>query len=163
LGYDCEILYRPGRENYAADALSRKQGSPILNHLFIPQVNLWEDIKHATTTDPYIQTKGCLANDNPASSYMWRNGLLFHKGKVIVPDDNSLHTRLLHEMHNTKTGSNSTGRGCIDQLRTIKGCDVFQKIKTETMAPAGLLQPLPIPCQVWDDISLDFIEGLPTS
>jgi hypothetical protein len=45
----------------------------------------------------------------------------------------------------------------------IKGCAVFQKIKAETMAPTSLLQPLPIPYQVWDDISLDFIEGLPTS
>jgi hypothetical protein len=40
-------------------------------------------------------------------------------------------------------------------------CTTCQRNKTETRQPAGLLQPLEVPSQVWADISIDFIKGLP--
>ena len=43
----------------------------------------------------------------------------------------------------------------------ISRCLDCQQVKTEHQHPAGLLQPLPIPSQKWEVISLDFITGLP--
>ena len=40
-------------------------------------------------------------------------------------------------------------------------CDICQRVKAEHQRPAGLLQPLQIPVWKWEEISMDFIVGLP--
>src|SRR3954470_22135794 len=45
----------------------------------------------------------------------------------------------------------------------VKSCDLCQYIKASQQVPAGLLQPLPIPKQPWDQVSMDFIVQLPTT
>ena len=37
------------------------------------------------------------------------------------------------------------------------------KNKVETVKAPSLLQPLEIPCQCWEEVSMDFIIGLPKS
>ena len=42
-------------------------------------------------------------------------------------------------------------------------CDTCQRVKASHLKVAGTLQPLPIPSWKWDDISMDFIVGLPNT
>jgi hypothetical protein len=43
----------------------------------------------------------------------------------------------------------------------VSECDTCRKVKADYMKPRGLLQPLSMPEWKWDDISMDFIVGLP--
>jgi hypothetical protein len=54
--------------------------------------------------------------------------------------------------------------GMKQDVRTfVVKCDVCQRKKGETVKSPGTLQPLPIPPSIWQDISMDFIVGLPKS
>jgi hypothetical protein len=48
-----------------------------------------------------------------------------------------------------------------DVLHHVRECMTFQQNKSEFTHPAGLLQPLSILEQKWDNISMDFITGFP--
>ena len=48
-------------------------------------------------------------------------------------------------------------------MQFVKECEIYQKHKYQTLAPAGLLQPLPIPQLIQEEVSIDFITGLPKS
>lgn len=95
----------------------------------------------------------------------------------MIPSQEVLRSKFIQEAHYTKIGGHSRVLQTFKRLAQqfywpkmyriiqdhVSRCVICQKMKHKTLSPAGLLQPLPIPCQVWDDITLDFIEGLPTS
>jgi hypothetical protein len=45
----------------------------------------------------------------------------------------------------------------------ISECDTFQRVKANHLKVVGTLQPLPIPSWKWEDLSMDFIVGLPNT
>ncbi|XP_010533307.1 PREDICTED: uncharacterized protein LOC104809111 [Tarenaya hassleriana] len=110
-------------------------------------------------------------------AFTLREGTLLYRDRVVLSKTSRLIPLLLHELHDGKLGGHS---GFLRTLKRIQAivywpgmkseiqhyvarCPVCQVHKYSTLAPAGLLQPLPVPQQVWEDISLDFIEGLPKS
>lgn len=48
-----------------------------------------------------------------------------------------------------------------DVKKFIQACSICQRAKSLHLA--SLLQPLPIPQKIWQDISMDFFVGLPIS
>ena len=157
--------------------MSRVPGSPTLHAFSTSQVPIWDTLRVEIETDPYMQKVGKIASENPGAPYLWRNGLLYYKNRVIVPPQSALIRQLLHEFHDSNIGGHSGVLRTYKRLAQhfywpsmynkvkeyVSACQVCQQVKTESLSPAGLLQPLPIPCQVWDDVTMDFIEGLPPS
>jgi hypothetical protein len=47
--------------------------------------------------------------------------------------------------------------------RYVSECDICQRVKASHSKTACVLQPLPIPSWKWEDISMDFIVGLPNT
>uniref|UniRef100_A0A8I6YET5 Reverse transcriptase n=1 Tax=Hordeum vulgare subsp. vulgare TaxID=112509 RepID=A0A8I6YET5_HORVV len=104
----------------------------------------------------------------------WRldKALLLHGRRIFVPDHGDLRHQVLtlahsarHEgvqktLHRLRADFYIPGDGAMVR-DWVRSCVTCQRNKTETLRPADLLEPLDVPSQVWADISMDFIEGLP--
>ena len=47
-----------------------------------------------------------------------------------------------------------------DVQEFVRTCPICQATKYQTLGPTGLLQPLPPPVAIWEDLTIDFIIGL---
>jgi hypothetical protein len=103
--------------------------------------------------------------------------MLFYRGRVCVPADEALRTRILLECHDTPTGGH-LGRDkttlAVKQRFYWKGidaavdayvtsCDECQRNKPSQERPMGTPMPLPAPASPWEQVTLDLITSLPRS
>ena len=132
------------------------------------------DLRAAAARDAEYQAllQGRVEHDG----YERRDGLVYSRsGAVCVPKDQALRSRLMMLAHDAAGhfGRDKTierlGRHCwwvglsSDVMDFVRGCPVCDAQRASNDLPAGLLQPLSVPADVWDSVSVDFVGPLPMS
>ncbi|PNY02508.1 retrotransposon-related protein [Trifolium pratense] len=180
LGYQFDVLYKPGGDNKAADALSRCYGDGELNAIVsYPKWLEGQKLLQEVHQDSDIQklVAELLISPDAKPGYTVHQDTLFYHGRLVLSPMSPSIPLLQQEFHNTPTGGHSGYLrtyirlaenlywiGMQKQVRDfVRSCDICQRQKYAATTPGGLLQPLPIPNAIWEDLSLDFITGLPKS
>jgi hypothetical protein len=102
-------------------------------------------------------------------------GVLWFKDRIVVPKDAELRQQILDEAHLSRysihPGSTKMYQVLkqhywwtkmkIEIARYVAKCDTCRRVKAVHMKTAGPLQSLSIPTWKWEDISMDFVVGLP--
>ncbi|GJU96352.1 putative nucleotidyltransferase, ribonuclease H, partial [Tanacetum coccineum] len=103
------------------------------------------------------------------------DGVIWFDDRLCVPSDPTLRDAVLTEAHSSPfsihPGSTKMygdlkqhfwWNGMKQDIATFVGkCLICQQVKIEHQRASGLLQPLDIPVWKWDEISMDFVTGLP--
>ena len=169
--YDLEILYRSGDTNVVADALSRRPDYRLnVITTAIPDETFFSRLKAACAQDSSAVKSSMTAID----------GILYtpsSKGrKIYIPAAAlDVQTQILMQHHDS-TAAGHLGsaklresvqrffhwpgmKATVDEY--VRTCDPCQHSKSSNQPPGGLLQPLPIPQERWEHISMDLITQLP--
>ncbi|XP_059071119.1 uncharacterized protein LOC131055411 [Cryptomeria japonica] len=107
--------------------------------------------------------------------YTLVDDLIIYKSRIFLVPGSKVKQSILRALHDSPTVGHPgyfktyrqvwewfTWKGLkSDVLQYVRECPVCQQNKQEHTFPAGLLQPLPIPDQKWECISMDFITGFP--
>jgi len=97
------------------------------------------------------------------------------KNRVCVPSELDVHRAILEEAHSSAYAMHPGSTKMYRTLREhywwpgmkrditefVSKCLSCQQIKAEHQKPAGMLQPLPIPEWKWENVTMDFVSGLP--
>jgi hypothetical protein len=96
---------------------------------------------------------------------------------LCVPEVNEIRELILHEAHDSTYSIHPGSTKMCHDFKSrywwygikrpvaeyVALCDNCQRVKAEQQRLAGLLQPLKIPQWKWEEISMDFVVGLPTT
>lgn len=143
-----------------------------------PVPHLIDLLRRETASSPEMREIVKEIKEGRAPGHLsWANGLVYYHRRIFVGSRSSARTPILTEYHSSQSarhpGFERTLRRVTAEFywlqmkkeirRFVEACIICQTTKYSTQKPAGLLQPLPIPSQVWEELSMDFVTGLPQS
>ena len=138
--------------------------------------DLQDKIRMKQIDDPFLLNlrKG-IEQGKPSEFHVRSDGSVWLRNRICVPDQSDLKLEIMQEAHSTPY---TVHPGSTKMYHDIKGnfwwpnmkreiakfvleCPICQQVKVDHQKPAGLLQPLKIPTWKWEEISMDFVTGLP--
>ncbi|WVZ88945.1 hypothetical protein U9M48_035412 [Paspalum notatum var. saurae] len=163
--YDMEIHYHPSKANVVADALTRKSYANMAL-AFEAEPTLEQGIREHQKNDEKLQEIRELLKLGKAPHFRKdEQGTLWYKNRICVPNVDNIKKLILSEAHDTAysihPGSTKMYYDLKKRFWCYAICDTCQRVKAEHQRPAGLLQLLKVPEWKWEEITMDFIVGLP--
>ncbi|KAI3739233.1 hypothetical protein L2E82_29632 [Cichorium intybus] len=176
--YDCEIIYHEGKANVVADALSRKVREKVIKgrSMQIEVVStLIQKIKEAQDS---ALTEENIKKEKLGKKVVFEvntQGLRTFKGRIWVPKCGKTRKIVLDDSHKSKysihPGSTKTYQDLKQHYwwpgmkkkiaKYISHCDTCAQVKAEHQVPYGNAQSLQIPAGKWEEVTMDFVMGLP--
>ena len=157
--------------------IESSQQEELLSSVLDVRVVDFEELKTLQRRDPTLLAirKRVRKSRGPLHYSLDKDGILRFRDRRVIPRDSEFKERILAEAHaapySVHPGSTKMYRDLkrnfwwegmkLDIALFIEKCDMCRQVKAEHQRPAGRLQPLPIPEWKWDDISMDFVVGLP--
>lgn len=111
LGFDFDIQYKPGLENKAADALSRRDVAAELMALSVPTTIQFQEVEKELEKDERLQKlmRDVLSDPSSHPDYTIVQGRLLRCGKLVLPKESPLIGVILRELHDGLTGGHGGG------------------------------------------------------
>uniref|UniRef100_A0A8C7WS22 Gypsy retrotransposon integrase-like protein 1 n=1 Tax=Oryzias sinensis TaxID=183150 RepID=A0A8C7WS22_9TELE len=164
--FNFTVSFRPGSRNIKPDALSRLH----------------------TSEDPTIPSVPILPSSCVLAGLSWEIESAIHQALATDPDPGhgpadrqyvpaSVRSQVLTWVHGSRFSCHPGFRRTLFQVKRrfwwpsmtadtkafVAACTICATSKSTHQAPAGLLNPLPIPSRPWTHIAIDFVTGLPVS
>ncbi|CAA0830780.1 Unknown protein, partial [Striga hermonthica] len=142
------------------------------------QPTLRERIRREQASDEFVHVMEAKVRAGGVEGFqLGADGALEFRGRIVVPKAEALRKEILSEAHtapylahpgSTKMYHDLKGSFWWpgmkkDVAEFVKRCFTCQQVKFEHQSPIGLLQPLPIPKWKWEEVTMDFVTGLPRS
>ena len=111
LGYEFEIIYKKGKQNVVADALSRKDKDveALLCAISIIQPDWINEAREEWKNDEEVwELIRKLQQDSSTSdTFSWQNDLLWYKDHLYLCQNSQLKQKILMELHTSPLGGHS--------------------------------------------------------